>query len=30
LFGRFDAKTQLETERGQVMAKLLAEQAGGE
>jgi hypothetical protein len=30
LFGRVDAKTQLETERGQVMAKLVAEQVGGE
>jgi hypothetical protein len=30
LFGRIDAKTLLETERGQVMARLVREQVGGE
>ena len=30
LFGRVDAKTVLETERGRVMAKVIAEQVGGE
>ncbi len=30
LFGRVDAKTLLETERGQVMARIVREQVGGE
>ncbi len=30
LFGRLDAKTLLETERGKVLAKLIREQVGGE
>ena len=30
LFGRVDAKAVLETERGRVMAKVIAEQVGGE
>jgi hypothetical protein len=30
LFGRLDAKTLLETERGRVHARLIAEQVGGE
>jgi hypothetical protein len=30
LFGRIDAKTLLETERGQVMARIVREQAGGD
>jgi hypothetical protein len=30
LFGRIDAKTVLETERGSVFAKVIREQVGGE
>jgi hypothetical protein len=30
LFGRLDAKTLLETERGRVIARLVTEQVGGE
>jgi hypothetical protein len=30
LFGRLDAKTLLETERGRVLAKVVREQVGGE
>jgi hypothetical protein len=30
LFGRIDAKTVLETERGQVIAQVVREQVGGE
>jgi hypothetical protein len=29
-FGRLDAKTLLETERGRVLARLIREQLGGE
>jgi hypothetical protein len=30
LFGRLDAKTRVETERGKVLAKIIREQVGGE
>jgi hypothetical protein len=30
LFGRIDAKTFLETERGRVFARVVSEQVGGE
>jgi hypothetical protein len=30
LFGRVDAKTLLESERGYVMGRVVAEQVGGE
>ena len=30
MFGRVDAKTLLETERGRVMARIISEQVGGE
>jgi hypothetical protein len=30
IFGRIDAKTLLETERGQVFARVVKEQVGGE
>ena len=30
IFGRVDAKTMLETERGHVFARVIREQAGGE